>query len=103
MAFLDPATRSPVYQGSTLVPSALFIKPTQKGYANTNCPERGQNVKCETECRIDPNGNPCIMATCVDKCGAYFSVNGCPDHMSLDYPSCNADQWKYMKARYGIP
>jgi hypothetical protein len=98
----DSATQTLVYQGSTTMFQALVVKPTVVGWSKTNCPDRGKNVHCEMECRIAPNGEPCVAATCVDLCGAYFSVHTCPD-MSLTYNSCNDKQWAQMKARYNIP
>ncbi len=102
LAFLDEGTGAKLYESSLVFPSALLVPPTPAGWANTNCAERGQNVSCETECRIAPNGSPCIVATCTDACGPYFSVHTCPD-MSLDFPSCTAEQWAYMKKLYQIP
>ena len=67
-----------------VIPTALLVPPTPVGWAGNNCPQRGQNVSCETECRIAPDGNPCIVATCTDACGPYFSVHTCPD-MSLEF------------------
>jgi hypothetical protein len=98
----DPTTKAVVYQGSTVLAQAILLKPTAVGWAQTNCPDRGKNVHCEMECRIAPNGLPCIATTCVDLCGAYFSVHTCPD-MSMTYNSCNPEQWAQMKALYNIP
>lgn len=91
-----------LYQGVLVVPAAMVLPPTPAGWSQTSCDQRGQNVRCETECRIAPNGNPCIVATCTDACGPYFSVHTCPE-MSLDFSSCSAEQWAYMKRLYQIP
>lgn len=92
----------PMYSGQITIPSAMFATQVPDFYTYNTCPERGQNVSCETECRIAPDGNPCIVSTCTDTCGAYFAVDTCPP-MSMDFNSCTADQWQQMKARYNIP
>lgn len=91
-----------VYSGRITIPSAMFATQVPDYYTYNACPERGQNVSCETECRIAPDGNPCIVSTCTDTCGAYFAVDTCP-LMSMDFNSCTAEQWQQMKARYNIP
>jgi hypothetical protein len=102
LAFLDPQSGQVLYQSNLVIPTALLVPPTLVGWPETGCEQRGQNVSCEVECRIAPNGSPCIVATCVDACGPYFSVHTCPD-MSLDFVSCNPEQWARMKALYQIP
>ena len=92
-AFLDPQTGQVVYQTKIFLSSASLPTQIPAGYANTNCPDRGKNVSCETECRITPNDGPCIVATCTDACGLYFSVQSCPADMKLPSPLCNPDQW----------
>lgn len=91
-----------VYSGRLTIPSAMFATQVPDFYTYNSCAERGQNVSCETECRIAPDGNPCIVSTCTDACGAYFAVDTCP-LMSMDFSSCSAEQWQQMKARYSIP
>jgi hypothetical protein len=102
-AFLDPQTGQVVYQTKIILSSSSLPTQIPKGYPNTNCPDRGKNISCETECRIAPDGNPCIVATCTDACGLYFSVQSCPADMKLPSPLCNPDQWAQMKKKYGIP
>ena len=102
-AFLDPQTGQVVYQAKIYLSSASLPTQIPAGYADTNCPNRGKNVSCESECRITPNNGPCMVATCTDDCGLYFSVQSCPSDMQLPSPLCNPDQWKQMKAKYGIP
>jgi hypothetical protein len=87
-----------VVLSSLTLPTAL-----PEGYADTNCPDRGKNISCETECRIDPNGSPCIVATCTDACGLYRSVQSCPENMTLPSPICSPEQAAAAKAKYGIP
>ena len=45
--------------------------------AAPSCPNRGKNVTGEVEYR-KLNGGYCIVATCNDACGYYYSVNTCP-------------------------
>lgn len=91
-----------VYSGRITIPSGMFATQVPDYYTDNYCAQRGQNVSCETECRIAPDGNPCIVATCVDACGAYFAVDSCP-YMEMNFSSCSAEQWQQMKARYSIP
>lgn len=103
LVFVKPESGEEVYRGSLIIPLQFVVPPTPVGYLHTACDQRGQNVSCETECRIDPDGNPCIVATCTDACGPYFAVHSCPDDMPLPSPSCTAEQWAMMKKRYQIP
>ncbi len=103
LAFIDPESEAPVYTGSLFILNAWVIPPTPVGYLHTGCAERGKNVSCETECRIAPDGSPCIVSTCTDACGPYFAVHSCPDDMPLPSPSCSAEQWAAMKKQYQIP
>ena len=103
LVFSDPQTKQVVYTGSTIYSSALLVKPTVAGWATTNCANRGQNVTCETECRLLANGSPCVVSTCSDACGLYFSVDSCPKDMQNDFASCPPDLFAKMKALYGIP
>lgn len=48
----------------------------------TTCPQHGVNVRCETEYRKIASGC-CVVATCVDACGYYFSVDTCPKDMEM--------------------
>lgn len=43
------------------------------------CAVRGIHVTCETEYRNNGEGGYCIVATCVDLCGYYYSVHTCPE------------------------
>ena len=103
LVFIDPVTEQTVFTGKTIYSSKLSATSTVQGWGKNDCPGRGTNVSCETECRLLPSGNPCIMATCSDACGLYFSVETCPADMSQDFPSCPPDLFAQMKARYSIP
>uniref|UniRef100_A0A7C4KGY4 Uncharacterized protein n=1 Tax=Anaerolinea thermolimosa TaxID=229919 RepID=A0A7C4KGY4_9CHLR len=98
----DEASGEILYETTMTIPSALVLPPTPAGWGHNTCADRGKNVSCETECRIAPDGNPCIVATCTDACGPYFSVHTCPD-MSLDFRSCSPEQWAALKKLYQIP
>ncbi len=103
IAFLDPNTNQAVYQAKTMFLSVMLPTPVPEGYSTTNCAERGTNVTCESECRIDPDGNPCVVSTCYDACGPYFSVNTCPDGVTVWPGMCSEEQWQEQKARHNIP
>lgn len=103
LVFSDPQTQQTVFSGSTIYSSSLSATSTVQGWGKNDCPDRGTNVSCETECRLLPNGNPCVVATCSDACGLYFSVDSCPADMSMDFPSCPPELFAQMKALYSIP
>lgn len=103
LVFIDPVSQVEIYAGSLFILEAWVIPPTPVGYLHTSCAERGKNVSCETECRIAPDGSPCIVSTCTDACGPYFAVHSCPDDMPLPSPSCSEEQWVAMKKKYQIP
>lgn len=102
-AFLNKETGQVVMERKVVLSSAVLPTALPEGYAQTNCPDRGKNISCETECRVDADGNPCIVATCTDACGLYRSVHSCPADMKLPAVVCSPDQWKEAKAKYGIP
>ncbi len=66
------------YKVSLLVPPTVDprILMTQ---APGTCPQRGVDVTCETEYRNNGNGGYCIVATCNDACGYYYSMDTCPE------------------------
>ena len=43
---------------------------------SNNCPQRGETVTCETEWRT-VGGNRCMIASCFDLCGLYYSIDTC--------------------------
>lgn len=102
LAFLDQTTRQVVYQSKTVFASAALPTPVPQGFNQYDCPERGQNVTCETECRVAPDGIPCLVSTCFDACGPYYSVDSCPGGVS-SWNMCSDAQLADMKARYNIP
>jgi len=103
LAFIDPDTNQVVYQAQTVFLSANLPTPVPEGYTDTNCPERGTNVTCESECRIAPDGNPCVVSTCYDACGRYFSVDTCPSGVTEWKGLCSDAQWQEQKERLNIP
>lgn len=80
---LDGAKQE-VYSSSYVIPGQTTptIDPTvAKSFNPENCPVRGVNVHCETEYRVLGSGC-CVVSTCVDACGYYYSVNTCPEGMT---------------------
>ncbi len=102
LAFLHPETGKVVYQGKIILDSRALPTPVPSGYKQYDCPDRGKNVVCEMECRIAPDGNPCVVATCFDACGPYYSVHTCPENVS-QWTLCDDNLWREMKSRYNIP
>lgn len=102
IAFQDQASLRILYATTLTIPSALVLPPTPAGWGHNACADRGKDVSCETECRIAPDGTPCMVATCTDACGPYFSVHTCPD-MPMDFRSCSPEQWAALKKKYQIP
>jgi hypothetical protein len=97
----DPASGEQVYAADVFY--AGFFTSTPQGNASNDCPSRGENAGCETECRQLPEGGYCVVATCTDACGLYFSVNTCPSGMSMDFNSCTEEQWADARLRYSLP
>lgn len=102
LAFLDQTTRTVVFQMQTVFASAALPTPVPSGYSAYDCPDRGKNVTCETECRVAPDGTPCMVSSCFDACGPYFSVDSCPAGVST-WSMCSDAQLADLKARYNIP
>jgi hypothetical protein len=65
----------------------------------SSCANRGQNATGEIECRIAPDGNPCVVATYFDVCGYWYSTNTCPDGMPLLGHMCSDEQ----RQQLGLP
>ncbi len=102
LAFLHPDTGKVMYQGKIVLDSRALPTPVPSGYSQYDCPDRGKNVTCEIECRIAPDGVPCMVATCFDACGPYYSVHTCPEDVS-QWNMCNDELLREMKSRYNIP
>jgi len=80
LAFYAPkATTEPIFKTDYLI--APIKTPTPEGYippGDANCPVRGINASCETEIRGETwPGGPCIVSTCVDSCGYWYSIDTC--------------------------
>ena len=69
------------YKMGSMITPTIDIKTLQASNP-TDCPQHGVNVRCETEYRKN-NGSCCVVATCVDACGYYFSVDTCPRGMEM--------------------
>jgi hypothetical protein len=99
LVFVDPQSGAEIYAGTTYIINQAVPTATREGY--TSCPNRGKNVSCETECRIY-SGDPCLVVSCFDDCGLYYSLDNCPSDRQND-SVCNEEQYKEMKDKYGIP
>lgn len=82
LAFYAPnaaANAEPIYKIDHLI--APIKTPTPEWYipkGTADCPVRGIGVTCETEDRpVTWPGGPCIVSTCVDICGYWYSIDTC--------------------------
>jgi hypothetical protein len=103
MVFTDPASGTTIYSGQTLITNVAAIGSTVT-QGNT-CAASGTKRSCEMECRIDPtNGQPCIVASCVDACGLTVSIQTCSNDVPLSsFSMCDAETQARMKKLYGMP
>lgn len=53
-----------------------YKTPLPAGDPSTWCPQRGENITCETEHRVE-DGEECWVSTCFDACGYYYSYHTC--------------------------
>lgn len=103
LAFLDADSGALLYQFQTVFASTALPTPAPVGNSDTSCPQRGQNVTCETECRVNPSTDiPCIVSSCFDACGHYFSVDTCPSGVS-EWRISSDEQCRAMKDQFSIP
>lgn len=103
ITFIDPVSGRVDYQGAVVLRQGMFPTPTPVSPAGNWCPDRGKNKDAEWECRIDDNGNPCVVATVRDACGYWYSVHTCPDNMQLPSPICSPEQFDAMRKLYDFP
>ena len=103
LQFLDPEDDSLVYETSWSIPAAIVPTDIPVGDLTTWCEDRGKDVKCEYECRLDNSGKACMIASCYDACGYYFSVDSCPADLAAPFTPCDGQTLEEMKARYNIP
>ena len=79
LAFFAPNQTQPAYKTEYVI--APIKTPTPEGYipkGNADCPVRGIGASCETENRpASWPGGPCIVSTCVDICGYWYSIDTC--------------------------
>lgn len=78
LALYHPGDSLPFYEATIPGPVRALPTATPVGNPNTWCTDRGQNVNCETENRTYPGGVQCVVSTCFDACGYYYSVDTCP-------------------------
>lgn len=104
VALVEPNGSQPVWSGETVLRNNLMVFPVRRTYfARPECSEPGKNLGCETECRINTNGSPCVVSTCFDVCGPYFSVHTCDPEMNKPFTMCAPEVTEQMKALYGVP
>ena len=99
IAFTDPQSGAEVYSGTTYIINQAVPTETPAGYFS--CANRGKNVSCEVECRVY-SGDPCLVATCSDDCGPYFSIHTCPGDKVND-GICSIELEQQMRKQYGLP
>ena len=101
--FTDADNGAVLYDSTWTISSAYIPTDVPVGDANTWCPDRGKDVKCEYECRLDDSGSACMIASCYDACGYYFSVDSCPASVQPPFTPCDGPTLEQMKKRYNIP
>ena len=78
--YFEPESEVVAYEVLTQLPEGIPPTPLPVGDPKTWCPERGQNITCETENR-EYYGVPCVVSTCFDACGYYYSIHTCPEDL----------------------
>ena len=73
---MDETGSQKIYETDMVLIPPKYVSPTPVGDMTTWCPQRGQNVFCETENRME-YGTPCIVSSCFDACGYYYSIHTC--------------------------
>ena len=76
--FEDPDQSLIVYENDYHSGPVQYTPFAIMGDPTTWCPQRGENVVCETEYRMY-NNEECIVSSCFDACGYYYSVDTCPN------------------------
>ena len=102
LSFLDPTSEQVVLEIKTYLAEADFPAPGKETNNSANCAQKGQNQSCEIECRLDPDGNPCIVASCFDACGQTLSIQTC-DSNTENISNCSDEQLQEIKKRYNLP
>jgi hypothetical protein len=90
LTFLPPEKGDTVvYQTSYKIAPLKTPTPDARTLGAQNagaCEQRGKNPRCETEYRNDGKGYYCIVSTCFDVCGLWYSIDTCPpgsDHNGI--------------------
>jgi hypothetical protein len=76
LSFYTQDGAAPVFEVAYVVNPSMTATIDPSTLTLANCPVRGINPKCETEHRVADNG-ACIVSTCVDSCGYWYSVDTC--------------------------
>jgi len=86
----DPDSDDLIYENQVYVPMTIPT-PLPVGAASTWCPLRGTNITCETEWRSESDGSTCVVKTCFDACGYYYSEHTCKEdpvgHVAIIEPT----------------
>ncbi len=101
--FTDVNSGAVLYSTEVSIPSAYIPTDIPAGDTGNWCPDRGKNEYCEYECRIAPDGSACLVASCYDACGYYFSIDSCPADLHQPFTYCSDAVIAQMKAKYNIP
>jgi hypothetical protein len=78
--FLDPVSGQMVFMLTYQLPDRDYGFGTPAPPVCVNpyaCPQRGQNMHCETELHYDAAGKPCMVSTCTDACGFCVGIHTC--------------------------
>lgn len=76
LEFFEIGDETEIFQTNYIVSLPKTPTPDYFKLTKPDCPVRGINARCETENRIAENGS-CIVSTCVDSCGYWYSIDTC--------------------------
>jgi hypothetical protein len=80
--FIDADGTSVIYKGTIYIPQDILGPKLPGNIDWDKCPQRGENVTCETENRLWWNP-PCVVSTCYDACGYFYSIDTCTSQNSV--------------------
>ena len=74
--FIDTDGTTVLHKGVIYIPQSILGPKLPDNIDWDLCPQRNTNVTCETENRLWWNP-PCIVSTCYDACGYFYSIDTC--------------------------
>jgi hypothetical protein len=80
--FIDTDGTTVLYKGVIYIPQSILGQKLPDNIDWGLCPQRGTNVTCETENRVWWNP-PCVVSTCYDACGYFYSIDTCTSQNSV--------------------